>query len=74
MYQFPCKDCKDRSVKIIDGKVVRCHSTCEKYIAASTANNKNLEQYNKTKGEERDATNYLVEARLKNKRRYERRK
>ena len=31
---FPCLDCPDRSVKIIDGKPVRCHSYCEKYLAA----------------------------------------
>lgn len=73
MYQFPCKDCKDRSVQIIDGKVIKCHSTCEKYQAASAENNRMLEQYHKEKGESRDAVNYLVESMIKTKRRYERR-
>ena len=35
-----CKDCPDR--KIVNG--VRCHSTCEKYLAEEAANKKRLEE------------------------------
>ena len=66
MYNFSCKGCTDRKVG--------CHSTCEKYLAESAENAKNMEQIRKVKDGEYAAVDILSEGRRKNKRRYERRK
>ena len=42
-FEFPCKDCPDRFVKEVDGKIVRCHSTCKKYAEVQ----KKQVEYNK---------------------------
>lgn len=33
----PCYKCEERWVKEVDGKLTRCHSVCERYIAWETA-------------------------------------
>lgn len=65
MYNFSCKGCTDRKVG--------CHSKCEKYLAESAENVKNIERIHKVKEEEFAAVDFLVEGRRKNKRKYERR-
>lgn len=57
----PCKGCKDRSVKTVDGKVVRCHSTCEKYKAFEAERRKILDDVNKINHDYWDVHEYEVE-------------
>ena len=55
-HDYPCLNCTERSVKIVDGKPVRCHSTCEKYLAAKAKRDAEAEEIHR---EERNENIYM---------------
>ena len=65
MYQYPCKNCEDRTLG--------CHSRCEKYLAAKAAHKKSADLMWKMKSEENDVADFLVDSKRKSKKRYDKR-
>lgn len=65
VYQYPCKDCPDRFVKVVDGKVVRCHSTCQKYLDAKEKHYMAAEVINKEKDKQDDLDDYLFRTKIR---------
>lgn len=47
-----CHNCPDRFIKEVNGKIVRCHSSCEKY-------KKQKERFEKIREEERKEAGYI---------------
>ena len=69
MYRYPCKDCSERSVKVIDNQIVGCHSTCQKYLAARTEQIKKVQEIMKVKKAEDNMDDYKIRAIEKTKQR-----
>lgn len=65
MYKYPCKDCPDRFVNVVDGKVVRCHSTCQKYLEAKKNHSVTSEAINKEKDKFDDLNDYQFKAKTR---------
>ena len=74
MFQYPCKDCHDRSVQVIDNKVVRCHSTCPKYLEARAAHTKKTTEILEAKKVEDGIDDYQVRVAMETKKRFEKRR
>lgn len=50
----PCYKCNDRKIEVTEGKVINCHSYCEKYHKYRKA----LNRINKLKGKEKGVYDY----------------
>ena len=59
-----CLNCQDRAVKMIDGKLVSCHSYCEKYLEFKAENDRLREERSKQKADERDYRDYLIDTKV----------
>ena len=61
MYHYPCKGCTERYVKVEDGKLIRCHTNCEKYKAARAEHTEQTDKEKEIRYAESDAEQYLNE-------------
>ena len=69
MYTYPCRECTDRFVNVVEGKVVRCHSTCQKYLEASAKRSETVQAILKVKKVEDGIDDYKIRAIEKTKQR-----